>query len=390
VTEPVDPAIGQAHLFEPPAPEHLTLSDRFLVPPFTVLEARAGYWQDRKRDWMLLGIQPELGVSRAEAYLVSEGQLDVAPAPAPADNGKARTSKAARDQARYDAFASGKAGTTAAGRDDQLVSKAFGTSVFDPVVCEIAYRWYSPPGGLVYDPFAGGSVRGVVAACLGRRYVGVDLRPEQIAANEEQADVIGKARAWLDPPTWVVGDSRDTPAILGDQRADFVFSCPPYYDLEQYSDDPRDLSNAGSYAAFLDGYQQIIEHCVAMLKPDRFACFVVGELRAADGGYHGLVPDTIVAFEEAGARYYNEAILVTTVGSLPIRTSRTFGPGRKLGKSHQNMLVFVKGDGRAAADACGLVPEVALEYGGAVWRADATLALPATGDQVNFYDEEER
>jgi hypothetical protein len=52
--------------------------------------------------------------------------------------------------------------------------------------------------------------------------------------------------------------------------------------------------------------------------------------------------------------------------------------------------VFVKGDGKAAAAACGLVPEVALEYGGAVWRADATVAVPDTGEEIDFYDEEER
>ena len=44
-----------------------------------------------------------------------------------------------------------------------------GTSIFDPVLCEIAYRWFCPPAGRVLDPFAGGSVRGIVAALLGRR-----------------------------------------------------------------------------------------------------------------------------------------------------------------------------------------------------------------------------
>ncbi len=39
----------------------VTLADRFLVPPFSVLDARQGYWQDRKRAWLALGIQSELG-----------------------------------------------------------------------------------------------------------------------------------------------------------------------------------------------------------------------------------------------------------------------------------------------------------------------------------------
>ena len=65
-----------------------------------------------------------------------------------------------------------------------------GTSIFDPVLCELAYTWFSPPGGVVLDPFAGGSVRGIIAAALGRKYIGIDLRPEQVQANEEQVPTI--------------------------------------------------------------------------------------------------------------------------------------------------------------------------------------------------------
>jgi len=64
---------------------------------------------------------------------------------------------------------------------------ATGTSIFDPVLCELAYRWFCPPGGLVLDPFAGGSVRGIVAAKCGRRYIGIDLSERQCEANRAQA-----------------------------------------------------------------------------------------------------------------------------------------------------------------------------------------------------------
>lgn len=40
---------------------NVTLAERFLVPPFSVLDARQGYWQSRKRAWLALGIQSELG-----------------------------------------------------------------------------------------------------------------------------------------------------------------------------------------------------------------------------------------------------------------------------------------------------------------------------------------
>ena len=38
-----------------------TLAERFLIPPFSVLDARQGYWQARKSAWIALGIQSELG-----------------------------------------------------------------------------------------------------------------------------------------------------------------------------------------------------------------------------------------------------------------------------------------------------------------------------------------
>jgi len=38
-----------------------TLAERFGVPPFSVLDARQGYWQDRKRAWLALGIKSEIG-----------------------------------------------------------------------------------------------------------------------------------------------------------------------------------------------------------------------------------------------------------------------------------------------------------------------------------------
>lgn len=37
------------------------LTERFIVPPFSVLDARQGYWQDRKRAWLALGVAPTEG-----------------------------------------------------------------------------------------------------------------------------------------------------------------------------------------------------------------------------------------------------------------------------------------------------------------------------------------
>jgi hypothetical protein len=219
-----------------------------------------------------------------------------------------------------------------------LAASCSGTSIFDPVLCELVCRWFCPKGGAILDPFAGGSVRGIVAAKLGYRYTGVDLRPEQIAANEEQARVIIEGG----PPRWIVGDSANIDALAPGEY-DLVFSCPPYGDLEVYSDDPADLSKL-DWAAFVKSYRAIIAKSCAMLCDNRFACFVVGDFRDKRGFYRGFPGETIRAFQDTGLTLYNEAILVTAVGSLPLRVGKQFQSGRKLGKTHQNVLIFYKGD----------------------------------------------
>lgn len=226
-----------------------------------------------------------------------------------------------------------------------------GTSIFDPTLCELLVRWFAPPDGLVLDPFAGGSVRGIVSAKLGRRYLGIELRAEQIAANREQAETICEVPL----PEWVEGDSRDVlPALPEDVQADFILSCPPYGDLECYSEDARDLSTL-TLDEFREAYAEVVCKACARLKDHRFAAFVVGDYRDKDGLLVGFPSRTILAFEAAGLRLYNEAVLVTAAGSLPIRVGKMFTSSRKLGKTHQNVLVFVKGDPRLATEAIGAI-----------------------------------
>ena len=199
-------------------------------------------------------------------------------------------------------------------------------------------------------------------------YVGVKLRAEQVVANE------GQAALGLDPkPRWINGDSREIGRLAKDVEADLIFSCPPYWNLEVYSDDPADLSTLGKEAFFAES-AKIIAATVSRLKQDRFAVWVIGDVRDAQGFYANLPGRTVEAFEAAGARFYNNAILVTAVGSLPIRVGRQFTIARKLGRTHQNVLVFCKGDPKRATEACGQVEFGEIEGAGAEGdEAEATI-----------------
>ena len=230
-------------------------------------------------------------------------------------------------------------------------SEQAGTSIFDPVLCEIIYRWFCPIGGVVLDPFAGGSVRGIIAKYLGYDYTGIELRAEQIRANETQAERIVPDNR----PFWIQGDSANAKTLTDNKPCDLIFSCPPYYNLEVYSELEGELSSAATYDDFIVAYRGIIKQCVDMLKDNRFACFVVGDIRDKKGFYFNFVSDTITAFQDAGATLYNEAILVTAIGSLPVRIGRQFQSGRKLGKTHQNVLIFYKGNPKEIKEIYGKV-----------------------------------
>lgn len=345
-----------------------SLAAKFGIPPFTVLNAREGWWQERKSAWLALGIRSEVG--RGDNLLKMS---DTALEPDPVKR-KAMQEQRARNLGRDNAAPGGGGGGAYEGRErggggyqpeggsvpkglafgempnyDGSARSVSGTSIFDPVLCELAYRWFCPPGGIILDPFAGGSVRGIVAAKLGREYVGFELRPEQVEANRAQAsEICGEGIA----PAYIEGDSRLTITAQDDLEADFVWTCPPYGDLEVYSDDDADLS-AMAHSAFIEAYNEIIAAAVAKLKDNRFAAVCVGDFRDKDGLYRNFVSDTIAAFQAGGATLYNEAILVTAVGSLPIRTAKQFTASRKLGRTHQNVLIFVKGNPKEATRACG-------------------------------------
>lgn len=284
------------------------LRKKFAEPPYSVLNTRSGQWQERRRAWLALGIKSELG--RDDDVLFAKAS-----------------------QERLNALL--KAGAHPRGGDLSA------TSIFDPVLTELAYRWWAPAGGTILDPFSGGSVRGIVAAKLGHPYTGMDLADKQITANQQQAAEILEDS---DPfPIWMHGDSRTLDARLpAGELYDMVLSCPPYFDLEVYSDDPADLSNMGWWE-FVKAYEEIIEVVAGRLKPSRFAVFVVSEIRDKEGLYRGLVPRTIHAFERVGMRLYNDAVLVNAVGTAALRATRQFEAGRKLVSTHQNVLCFVKG-----------------------------------------------
>jgi hypothetical protein len=122
-----------------------------------------------------------------------------------------------------------------------------------------------------------------------------------------------------------------------------LLSCPPYYDLEVYSDEPNDASNQKTYADFLKILCNAYSDSLKILKQDRFAIIVIGDVRDKKTGlYHNIVDDIKRIFAEQSVALYNELILIETGASTALRAAR-YMESRKIAKMHQNVLVFYKG-----------------------------------------------
>lgn len=274
------------------AGKHGSLSDKFIAPPFTILDTRQGYWRERKAMW----------------------------------------------RERIADFGESREGTLADGETNCMATINNGVSLLDPVMAEIVCRWFGIEGGTAFDCFAGDTVFGYVAATLGMSFTGIELREEQAQLNNERVEGMS-AR-------YICDDGQNVGKHIAAASQDLLFSCPPYYDLEVYSNKPNDASNQPTYEAFLGILENAFASAIGCLKENRFAVVVVGDIRNKEGFYYDFVGDIKRMFNAHGMPLYNECIIVEPIGTLPQRVQR-YMRNRKVGKCHQNVLVFYKGDVKA-------------------------------------------
>lgn len=247
-------------------------------------------------------------------------------------------------------------------------------------------EFFTTTGELVLDPFAGvgGTLLGAAIARGPRRAIGIELSAgwgrvydEVVAAAIAEHDGAGPRLADLgaqDPggertfdPTGCelrIGDARALLPSIPDESVDFVATDPPYNvqlpmtmaggplaethanrrtDYAMVTDDPADLANAPTYAAFLDGMTEVLAELRRVLRPGRYAVLIVRDAYQ-DGRYVftgsdlagradsvGLVPKGDLIWYQAGTRL------------RPYGYPTTFVPNIV----HQHLLVLRRPLGRA-------------------------------------------
>lgn len=312
--------------------EHGSLTDRFVIPPFSILDTRKGYWQARKKVWRELIW--DMGDSRND-ILMKAPELkykDIYQ-----KTREHRESLGLSFKEYLDKYV-----PEDVKKREEAKTLSAGVSLFDPVLSEIICRWFTPHSGAkIFDCFAGDTQKGLVFGMCGHSFTGIELRQEQVDINNR----VIKGRDL--PIEYICDDGQNVERHIEPESQDLLFSCPPYYDLEKYSDLENDASNQETYEEFLTILTNAFKSALGCLKDNRFAVIVVGDVRDKKTGcYYNFVDDTKRIFKENGAALYNELILIETGASTALRAAR-YMESRKVAKMHQNVLVFYKGDTKA-------------------------------------------
>ncbi|MDL2310268.1 site-specific DNA-methyltransferase, partial [Parabacteroides sp. OttesenSCG-928-B22] len=303
-----------------------SLTDRFVIPPFSILDTRKGYWQSRKKSWReIIG---DMGESRNDTLIKAP---EIKYKDIYQRTREHRESLGIGFQEYLDKYIPEDVKEREASK---VLSQ--GVSLLDPVMAEVVCRWFGIENCKTFDCFAGDSVFGYVSAHLGNEFTGIELRQEQADLNNERVEGM--------TAKYICDDGQNVAKHIEPNSQDLFFSCPPYYDLEVYSDLENDASNQGTYEEFLAILQNAFTNALTCLKDDRFAVIVVGDVRDKKTGfYHNFVDDMKRIFKENGAPLYNEIILIETGASTALRAGR-YMETRKVAKMHQNILVFYKGN----------------------------------------------
>jgi len=209
--------------------------------------------------------------------------------------------------------------------DDQMIyqgmrSSGIATVIshFKPVIAKYIYSKYNVKKTIDYS--CGWGARCVAALSLGIEYYGMDpLTGDKINDIIKYFDGVGKSVSGCSE----VFDYSIFPDV------DLSFSCPPYFDLETYSDANNQSIANRDYNTWLDDYWAItVQKCYE--KSKYFAFVAVEKVRK-----HELLSDLGRVCEESGG---------VLVDKYPIQTASSHLSGKaktkKVNKKTEHLVVY--------------------------------------------------
>lgn len=149
----------------------------------------------------------------------------------------------------------------------------------------------------------------------GYSYIGYDVSARFMQSNRLIAKRLDKD--WGEAKIELCEqDSREMFARHND-IADFTLTSPPYYDLEDYGDEPEQLGKASSYETFLSELSQVAVANYRCLKAGAFCVWFVNDFRRR-GRFHAYHMDVWGLLLNAGFTPWD--LMIVDLG-YPIRAA---------------------------------------------------------------------
>lgn len=224
---------------------------------------------------------------------------------------------------------------------------------------QVVVMW-SKPEDRIWDPFAGHFTRPLISNYFDRHYWGQDVSKEyfektkqgilqrtegglledEVLIDTEDEITVNLNNNWLRLQHKDSRNSGDVP----DEWADFTITSPPYFDLEFYGPEDEQLGNAadGDYDEFLEMLHEVMEHNYRVLKPGRYAAWVVNDFRqnCMENGLYPYHRDVMNIAEDVGFTIHDVAQYKTGVsGGMFVKQLAHM---EVTGKIHEYVLVFRK------------------------------------------------
>lgn len=229
--------------------------------------------------------------------------------------------------------------------------RANAASIFNPMLAAMLVQAYSQQGDLVIDPFAGGGTRAIISALMKRDYVGIDVRPDEVDRVNARIKELGfntavycrdAARA-----SWRPDGYDGAPPIIA-RKAEMLLTCPPYWNLEVYSEDPADLSTKQTYSDFLLGISEVIRRSKHGLKNGGVAVWVVGEFRHPETSELLDFPGDVARLHQEHGFWIYDRFVYSHANPQAFWRMGVFDKTRKLIRVHEHVIV-AKWGGKTAA-----------------------------------------
>ena len=214
-------------------------------------------------------------------------------------------------------------------------------SRFPQNVGRILIEVHCPEGGTIYDPFAGHNSRMQLAFRCKRNYIGVDICAEYMKLNRQLREKLLTRPSFEENKTEIqLIEGSSAQVDLPNNCADFTVTSPPYWDLEYYGPEAKQLGTGKTYDDFLaDLYPHVVEN-ERVLKPGAFCCWCINDFRK-NKEFHAYHIDLFRLFTDAGFQAFN-IYIIDLVSVVQASFTRDIIEHKIIPKQHEYILVFKK------------------------------------------------